>query len=254
MRKRKRKTRFVVTFVAVAIALAFYLLTAKLPTQPQPQPSFQLPSGPTLGRSEILIPAVARIGGEERGVVARLEVQVIEGEGRTLTNIENLLFWIDTQYSIRVAKHVASREVGTDFSRVDLIYSIETNASIIEGQSAGAALTIATIAAAQNKTINPKVLITGTIEEDGTIGPVGGIVKKAQAAKEVGAEIFLVPHGQSKIKTAKPVEKCEQLGFITYCVTEYRIEEINITEEVGIRVEEVVHIKDALPYFLEGVS
>lgn len=206
---------------------------------------------PTTKRlTEIKIPAVGKIGGKETGVIANLEVQVIPGDGKTLTNIENLLFWIDTQYSIRVAKHVAQRITGIDISNLDLIYTIETNASIIEGQSAGAALTIATIAALENKTLNESVIITGTIEEDGSIGRVGGIIYKAEAAKENNAKLFLVPEGQGFVTEYKPKRICEKIGFITFCRMEYEVEKVNVKEIVGIEVKEVKDIQEALKYFL----
>ena len=34
---------------------------------------------------------------------------------------------------------------------------------------------------------------TGTISEDGTVGPIGGIVHKVRAAEEKGTELFLAP-------------------------------------------------------------
>ena len=34
---------------------------------------------------------------------------------------------------------------------------------------------------------------TGTIAEDGTVGPIGGIEHKVEAASEAGAELFLAP-------------------------------------------------------------
>ena len=200
--------------------------------------------------AEIKVPAIARIGNKEKGVITNLKVLAIPGEGRTLTNIENLLFWIDTQYSIRTAKHVAERISQMNLSQIDLIYTIETNASIIEGQSAGAALTIATIAVLQNKSINNSVIITGTISEDGRIGKVGGIIEKASAAKEFGAKLFLVPKGQSIIINYVPEQKCEKIGPITFCRTEYKAEEINVSEIVGIEVKEVSSIEKALKYFL----
>ncbi len=41
--------------------------------------------------------------------------------------------------------------------------------------------------------VNPKVMMTGMINPDGTIGPVGGILEKASAAASVGAKLFLIP-------------------------------------------------------------
>ena len=37
---------------------------------------------------------------------------------------------------------------------------------------------------------------TGTIDADGTVGPIGGITLKMVAARDIGAELFLVPGRQ----------------------------------------------------------
>ena len=39
--------------------------------------------------------------------------------------------------------------------------------------------------------------MTGTINPDGSIGPVGGIFEKAEAAYTGSAKYFLIPKGQS---------------------------------------------------------
>jgi len=196
----------------------------------------------------ISIPAVDDQG---NGVITKLKVQALSGEGRTLVNVDNLLFWVDTQFSIRTAKEVAENVTQIDLSGVDLIYGIETNASVIEGESAGAALTIATVAAIQNKTVNQSVIITGTIDSNGDIGPIGGVIAKAEAAKDAGATLFLVPDGQSIQVNYIPERKCEKVGPITYCKTDYRQETIDISKDIGIDVKEVSDIQEALKYFIE---
>jgi predicted S18 family serine protease len=54
-------------------------------------------------------------------------------------------------------------------------------------------MTLLAIAALENRTINPSVTLTGTIREDGHIGAIGGAVEKAEAAKENGLTMFLMP-------------------------------------------------------------
>ncbi|MEM5843970.1 MAG: S16 family serine protease [Candidatus Aenigmatarchaeota archaeon] len=198
-------------------------------------------------KSWMYIPAV---DSEGNGVVTKLIVEAKPGTGRVLVDINQLLFWVDTQHSIRVAQKVAQNYTKIDLSNIDLIYAIETNASVIGGPSAGAAMTIATIALIENKTLNQSVMITGTINSDGSIGPVGEIVAKAKAAKDIGAKLFLVPLGQAIQTYYKPIEHCERFGPVTYCSTEYRPEKIDVSKEVGISVKEVSNIQEALQYFL----
>jgi uncharacterized protein len=192
------------------------------------------------------VPAVDNDG---NGIVTIIKVEAKPGSGRTLVDINGILFFVDTQNSIQIAKVVAANLTHARLSDIDLIYSIQTNASVIEGPSAGAALTILTTAALEGKQLTHNVMITGTVNLDGSIGPVGGITAKANAAKDVGATLFLVPQGQGSQTTYTPVQKCEQIGVITYCTTEYKASMIDVSKDLGIQVKEVRNIEDALPYF-----
>lgn len=195
----------------------------------------------------IRIPAVDK---NENGVITMMTVQVVPGSGRILTNIDKLLFWVDTQNSIRKATVVAENVTGLDISNYDIIYTIQANASIIGGPSAGAAITLATIAALQNKSIDDSVMITGSINHDGTIGPVGGIFEKAVVSKEVGAVTMLVPLTQSTQVTYKTREYCEKIGWMDFCTTETFPVKLDIEKDAGIHVEEIMTIQEAMGYML----
>ena len=199
------------------------------------------------GESKIKVPAVDEEG---RGVVTWLSVDVEPGEGRTLADINQLLFWVDTQHSIQIAKAVAANHTKINITNLDIVYAINTEATLVEGPSAGAALTMATVAALYNETLDPDVMITGTINLDGTIGPVGGVFEKATAAKEVGATTFLVPKGQSIQITYEQERSCERVGPFTYCRTNYVPERVDIEDRVGIEIIEVSSVAEALKYFL----
>lgn len=196
----------------------------------------------------IKVPAVDQEG---NGVATILDVQVMPGTGRTLANIDKILFWTDTQNSIRTARSVAENITGINLEEYDLIYTITANASVIEGPSAGAALTIATIAALENRTVNESVMMTGTINHDGSIGPVGEILNKAMAAKSIGAEMFIVPLAQSKQIKYRSEKYCENIGLAQICQVEQIPEKIDVAEEAGIGVAEVGSIEEAIKYFLE---
>ncbi len=193
---------------------------------------------------------VPAVDNEGNGVATRLIVETKPGQGRILTDINQLLFWVDTQDSIRTAEKVAQNLTKKDISSVDIVYAIETNASVIGGPSAGAALTIATVAALEGKTLNKEVMITGTINHDGTIGPVGEVLARAKASKDIGTKIFLVPVGQAVQTYYSPEQHCENIGFVRYCTTEYKAEKIDISKDADIEVHEVSNINEALKYFL----
>lgn len=196
----------------------------------------------------MFLPAVDNQG---NGVMTLLVIEAVQGTGRTMMDIDSLLFWADTQHSIRIAKNVAANLSGVNMSNCDLVYNIYANASIIGGESAGAAITIATIGILLNKTLKDDVMITGTINHDGTIGPVQAILAKAEAAKSLNATVFLVPLLQSQEVIYEEREHCDYFGPTEVCTTERIPKKINISEEAGIEVIEVVSIQEAMQYFFE---
>ena len=249
---KRRKNRFSIvlltlSFIALVSVLCFFYFKSSTEISTENESIVLQPVIATYNNVSINVPAVDNEG---KGAIVKLKVQATPGEGRTLVNVDNLLFWVDTQFSIRTAKSVAENVTGLDLSKVDLIYTIETEASVIEGQSAGAALTIATVAAIENKTINKDVIITGTIMPDGKIGPIGSVFEKAKAAKDMNATLFLVPEGQGTQINYMPEKKCEKIGPITYCTTEYKQGRIDISKDARIDVKEVSDINEALKYFL----
>lgn len=237
----------IIIIIFLGLLLIFYGITyPKQPKETTYTYKFDVLS-PNVTVKSMKVPAVDKKG---NGVITTVVVEVMPGIGRTLVDINNLLFWADTQESIRKAKDVAENYTGINLSNYDLIYHIYTNASIVGGPSAGAPIAILTIAALQNKNLRPDVMITGSINYDGTIGPVGDIFEKAKIAKENGASIFLVPLTQSKEEIIEEKETCRKIGTTEYCTKEQKIKIVNISKEVGIEVIEVANIEEALSYFL----
>lgn len=196
--------------------------------------------------------SLAAVNEKGEGMAIPISVEIKYGSGKVLTDIDKLLFWVDTQQSMQIARDVAVNITGFDTSKYDLIYTIESNETgIVGGPSAGGALAIATIAAMSNKTIRPDVMMTGTINADGTIGQVGGILEKAKAAKDIGAKIFIVPIGQGIELKLVPQETCTKTFGFMYCETRYEQETIDIGESAGIAIIEAERIEDAAKYFFE---
>jgi predicted S18 family serine protease len=195
----------------------------------------------------IKVPAVDKDG---KGVMATITVDAEPGKGRTLVDINQILFWVDTQDSIRTAKIVAQNITGLDLTKYDIIYSIQANASAIEGPSAGAAMGIATILELENKTLNKNVTITGTLNEKGEVGKISGVLPKAEATKDVGIGLLLVPLGQKTYTVYSEEKNCDDYLITKICRSVTKPEDVNIAEETGIRIEEVSNIREALKYFL----
>ena len=66
----------------------------------------------------------------------------------------------------------------------------------IDGPSAGALKTVAVLSLMQGHTIAEDITMTGTINPDGTLGPVGGIPEKVLGAAAEGFTKVLIPAGQ----------------------------------------------------------
>jgi hypothetical protein len=66
----------------------------------------------------------------------------------------------------------------------------------IDGPSAGGLMTVGVLAALRNEQVRDDASMTGTINPDGTIGPVGGIPHKIDGAAKAGKKLILVPIGQ----------------------------------------------------------
>jgi PDZ domain-containing protein len=77
---------------------------------------------------------------------------------------------------------------------------LRINTQDIGGPSAGLAFTLALVSALSpgDVTGGRLVAVTGTINPDGSVGPVGGIPQKAISAQRSGAVAMLVPSGQQQ--------------------------------------------------------
>ena len=186
-----------------------------------------------VGRSEVNIVAVREARnsvGESayEGVVMTAHLELREGEGRLLINTRPKI-GIDLQTSANTAILVAENITELSLRDTDVILTVtaDTDTEVLDGPSAGAAITVALIAAIRNQTIDQAVFMTGTTNPDGSIGKIGGILEKAAAAAKFGAKEFLVPVGQSVALTYKTEESHPAPG-LTIITT--KPESINVQE------------------------
>ena len=89
-----------------------------------------------------------------------------------------------------VASAFATVFVGANPSKVDLYFEVT---GPIDGPSAGGILTVGLIAAFRGDSLSPTATMTGTITADGTIGPVGGVPTKIEAAAREGFKTIVLP-------------------------------------------------------------
>jgi predicted S18 family serine protease len=251
--------------LAVGMGLAHLSLSgpgATPTTQPSPLLSELYEWVENSGRT-VNILAVAS-GENTFGVVCTLGVKVSQGSGGVYVDIDPTLVGFDFQGACRTAVRIACQKAGLQpdednvgVKGMDLFFRVvgpgeEVTVQAVDGPSAGAATTIAVLAALENKQIRPGVVITGTIEEDGSIGQVGGVYYKAEAAAKKGAKLMLVPKDQSKVLMWKPVTR--QIGWWTW--TTYEPVEIDLNQWSenqgwGLEIREVSTIDEVINLMLE---
>jgi predicted S18 family serine protease len=95
--------------------------------------------------------------------------------------------------SVWMASFLSSGLVGRQLT--DYEFGVSTG-GLVDGPSAGALTTAAMLAALNGAPVRPEVTMTGTVNPDGTVGPVGGIPQKVAGAAAAGKKEFGYPVGQ----------------------------------------------------------
>ena len=205
---------------------------------------------PSEGNTVVLkAPAVSKTAeGELVGVATDFVITVAPGTGHVYVETWPLAE-VDMQASARLAAQIAGKVLGVDMSKYDVFIQIKADSPIIGGPSAGGTMTVGIIAALEGWKVSPKVMMTGMINPDGTIGPVGGILEKASAAHDVGAEIFLIPQGQ-RIQYVQETQKREIGGIVEINTQTKKVDVVEYAKERwGLTVIEIKDIYDAVYYF-----
>ncbi len=203
----------------------------------------------------VYAPAVAQTDNGYVGVISTITVSIqSNGSGRVFVDTLPLT-QIDMQGSARLSVKVASTLVKND-ERVDIdpntydyFFVVRTSSPIIGGPSAGGIMTVAVISLLENWNIDNQTVMTGMINPDGSIGPIGGILQKIDAANSVGATRFIVPKGQMTY-TETVTETKTQNGWKT---TSQKLVTRNVSDyalnNYGMEVVDAEDINDALLYF-----
>jgi Lon-like protease len=95
-------------------------------------------------------------------------------------------------------------QVGVSSSTKDLEFDFPVDVTIdtgdVGGPSAGLAFTLTILdeLSPGDLTGGKKIAVTGTIELDGSVGPVGGVAQKAVTARDAGARLFIVPEAEEE--------------------------------------------------------
>ncbi len=244
-------------YVSVLIALILFcsLSTVNISGETSPGKIYEGNQSVIYRNVTVYAPAVATTDDGYVGVISTITVTIQNnGSGRVFVDTHPLT-QVDMQGSARLAVKVASTLVRNDKTcdlnpdKFDYFFVVRTSSPIIGGPSAGGVMTVATVSLLEEFSINNRTVMTGMINPDGSIGPIGGITHKVDAANSVGANRFLIPRGQNiyteMVTTTestngwiRTVTKPVQRNIADYAMDNY-----------GIEVNEVEDINDALMYF-----
>jgi len=160
---------------------------------------------PTYPAAEVLKPGMTVVGVDGARITTTEELVAAIQEHEPGDEIELSVIPLEGGDAQDVTTTLGSREGEPDVaalgvSPVDRVtyefpIDIRIDTGKVGGPSAGLAFTLAILdrLTPGSLTGGRRMAVTGTIELDGTVGPVGGVKHKTEAAVNEGAKVFLVP-------------------------------------------------------------
>ncbi len=146
---------------------------------------FSFCAGACEGNAVFYVPAVA--GAEGGFIQATMSVQ--EGNS-TFFEIPPYIGFT-TQNSFITAVNIAKKLAGKECSFI--ISFPERKVENVDGPSGGVIFTVYAYSLLTNMTPRGDAIITGSIDEKGAVGSVGGVYEKASISKRIGIRYFVAP-------------------------------------------------------------
>lgn len=169
-------------------------------------------------------PMTIRVEPNESGQVAVGVIEELSGGAGSM--------W---RASAWIAAFSATQALGKRLGDYEFIIK---SSAIVDGPSASMLMTVSMMALMRGESLLPGSTMTGTINPDGTCGPVGGIVQKMEGAKAAGLKRFAYPVGLRH-------HKDQRTGKLVDLEAHAR--------SLGLQVREVNDLFDAYT-FLTGVE
>jgi len=167
------------------------------------------------------------VTGDGGAISADLSLTIEPGTGKIWSSV-NPLVGTTTQSAERAALKLA-RNYYSKTEDYDYKFDINSDASMVEGPSAGAAMALLSISMLEDKKLDARVGMTGTISEDGTVGSVAGVFEKSKEAASTGIKLFMIPKGSSKqiIKTDGAVKN---INLVDYALQEWDLKVVEVQD------------------------
>ncbi len=244
--------KIILVLLLGAVVFSLYLGYAASPaiTEPVPTPTLaaRLSPKPVEAPSQSVSLKLLGVDDAGKGQIAEITVEAVKGTGKVFIAFtsSNPVLQDETQSSLKIAVDLGKRFATRDVNSIDLRYSMTAPSQTVGGQSAGAAMAVATMALLTGTKLREDVAITGGVDEIGRVTRVGGVLPKAIAAKEAGFSKFLVPTGEGQVFVGR--EECfdETVSGspVRRCIT--KNEPVDVSVEAGIEVVEVKDVVSAL--------
>ena len=151
-------------------------------------------NGNTVGSFEDLVPELSSL---RAGDVVTIDA--LRGTADAEEEIS-----VDIALGVRILDRAGLANVATQFRDADLPIDVGFTTEDIGGPSAGLAftLTVLDVLTEGDLTGGAQIVVTGTIDRQGNVGPIGGVHQKAFAVDDIEADLFLVPEANFDRATA----------------------------------------------------
>jgi hypothetical protein len=169
------------------------------------------------------VPLVGFDSETERGRIVSLQISNVPGN-RVYMDVTGITYQPSIQSTMLVSRYHAIKMVGAGLNdgfvvKVDAPESWE----YVGGTSSGLATTAGMIASHERWKYDRRVVLTGAVREDGSVGPVKHIREKAIAAREHGYETLVVPAGQGvEVEGIEVVEVADVETAMRYAIVSER--------------------------------
>jgi PDZ domain-containing protein len=157
---------------------------------------------PVAAEHIVEVPVLVAIPSNERGA---FEVMLMQWDQKptpdplalhwTTNRIKFAPVYLDTMF--RALRYAMARTPSVTHTGSIVIKGAAYVPTSTDGPSGGAVMTVGFLALFKGHHLQRSIALTGTLEPDGRIGPVGAISDKVQAAAREGYRTVLVPLGQS---------------------------------------------------------
>ncbi|MBE5728131.1 hypothetical protein IHE50_01800 [Candidatus Parvarchaeota archaeon] len=167
-----------------------------------------------IGSASLYIFGVEQLAnGSVLGVPAVLNVTVTNGTGQVFLG-STPLTQTDTQAQAVISTDVACESLNLNCNHYNFYYFITSNSPEVGGPSAGGAFAIAAMSVLTGKPLSKTVAMTGTANPDGSIGIVGDVSEKSEAAADMGIKVFLYPSSNNVSQSAVSYDEAQGMTLI----------------------------------------